>query len=216
MVGGLVAARCRRHGQLDRKLEVLKRIGSGARQFLDRRRLQRRGACPGRFVRQEPVTGRLGWMALERGGDRRVHTPSLVREQVRGEGRGHQLVPDAVRGTRPGVRRARRRDREPLPERLLEAGGKVAVADPGARSRALRNASCHAAGACLVRVGDHGQLLERERAFRQRECTQHAPAVRGPVRDPAQDQLRERGSQGSPGALAPGSEHLLDDERIPA
>jgi hypothetical protein len=184
-------------------------------QLLGCSRLERRGTRTSGFVGPEPVACGLSGMDGERGGERGVHAPPLVREQVGGERRGDQLMaypdpaPDRVVG------RARQRHREPLAKRFLEPGGEVAVQHPVAGPRAARREASLSPLARLVRGRHCGQFVGRERALRHGERTQDAATVRGSVRDSAQDELRQWRRQQRPGELTPGVEDLLCDQRIP-
>ncbi|HEX7623784.1 MAG TPA: hypothetical protein VF400_09470, partial [Anaeromyxobacteraceae bacterium] len=154
-------------------------------------------------------------VTVERRGDRGMHASALIREQVRGERGSDLLVTDPVRCRRGPISRACHRHREPLSQRLLEPGRKIAVEHARAAPNAVRSSTRRQAQALLVRGSNRGELVERKRAFREGEGTQDAAAVGGPVRKAAEDELRERGRERRPGELPSGVEHLLDDERVP-
>ena len=162
------------------------------------------------------MAGGLGWMDCERGGNRGVHSPALVREQVGGERGGDQLVayPDPAPGR--VIDRAWQRHGEPLAKRFLEPGGEVPVQHPVAGPRAARREVSLSPLARLVRGRHCGQLVGRKWALRHGERPQNAATVRGSVRDSAQHELCQRRRQQRPGELTPGVEDLLCDQRIPA
>ena len=191
-------------------------VRAGTRHLLGLGRLERGRPRSRGFVRSKPVARRFGRVAVEHGGHRRVHAPTLVREQVRGKRRGDELMTDPERPRRGAGCRLGGRHGEPLPKRLLEARCQITVEHPRAASQAVRGVARRRSLALLVRGRHRGELIERERALRERQRAQDAAAVRRSVGDPAEDELCQRGRERGAGELSPRVEHLLDDERVPA
>ena len=195
-----------------------KGVRAGTGHLLGRGRLERGRSCSSGFVRSKPVACRLGWVAAEHGGHRGVHATALVRKQVRGERGGHELVADSERARPRCVSRAGRRHREPLPQRLLEARGQVAVEHARAASCAVRGTAGRPSLALLVGRRHRVELIERERSLRERKCAQPCGAERLFRSQPAPEpELAKRGGrERSAGELSARVEHLLDDERVPS